>query len=75
VVEPPKQPVAKSDLPTNKRSNEGNKMTKAQKISEMILHELAVTGSISQAFDRVFGEGSYDKLASDVYHALRVETK
>jgi len=50
-------------------------MTKAQKISEMILHELAVTGSISQAFDKVLGEGAYDKLASDVYHALRGETK
>lgn len=46
-------------------------MTKAQKISEMILAELAATGSVSQAFDRVLGEGAYDKLASDLYDALR----
>ena len=48
-------------------------MTKAQKISEMILIELAATGSISKAFDNVFGEGTYAKLASDVYHQLRNE--
>jgi hypothetical protein len=48
-------------------------MTKEQKISEIILHELAVTGSISQAFDKVLGEGAYAKLASDVYHQLRNE--
>ena len=46
-------------------------MTKAQKISEMLLHELAVTGSITEAFDRVMGNGAYDKLASDLYDALR----
>jgi hypothetical protein len=54
-------------------NTEGNKMTKAQKISEMILIELAATGSISKAFDKVFGEGTYAKLASDVYHQLRNE--
>ena len=48
-------------------------MTKAQKISELILKELAATGSIKQAFDRVIGEGAYDKLASEIYHALRNE--
>ena len=46
-------------------------MTKAQKISEMILNELAATGSISQAFDNVFGEGAYAKLAGDLYDAMR----
>ncbi len=46
-------------------------MTKAQKISEMILAELAATGSISQAFDKVLGEGAYEKLAGDLYDALR----
>ncbi len=40
-------------------------------ISEMLLHELAVTGSITEAFDRVMGNGAYDKLASDLYDALR----
>lgn len=48
-------------------------MTKAQKISEMILVELAATGSMRQAFDKVMGEGAYDKLASEIYHALRNE--
>jgi hypothetical protein len=46
-------------------------MTKAQKISEMILAELAATGSISQAFDKVLGEGAYENLAGDLYDALR----
>ena len=41
-------------------------MTKAQKISEMILAELAATGSISQAFDKVLGEGAYENLAGDL---------
>ena len=48
-------------------------MTKTQKISEMILVELAATGSMRQAFDKVMGEGAYDKLASEIYHALRNE--
>jgi hypothetical protein len=46
-------------------------MTKAQKISEMILIELAATGSIKQAFDKVIGEGAYDKLAGEIYEQLR----
>ncbi len=46
-------------------------MTKAQKISEMILHELAVTGSLTEAFDKVMGEGAYEKLASELYDELR----
>ena len=48
-------------------------MTKAQKISEMILIELAATGSIQQAFDRVIGEGAYDKLAMEIYYELRAK--
>ena len=52
-------------------NTDGNKMTKSQKISEMILIELAATGSISKAFDKVLGEGAYDKLATDLYNALR----
>ena len=49
-------------------------MTKAQKISELILKELAATGSIKQAFDSVLGEGSYDKLAHEVYNELRARS-
>jgi len=48
-------------------------MTKAQKISEMILKELAATGSISQAFDKVMGEGAYMKLAGEVYNELKAK--
>jgi len=48
-------------------------MTKSQKISEMILIEFAATGSMRQAFDKVLGEGAYEKLASEIYHALRNE--
>ncbi len=46
-------------------------MTKAQKISEMILVELAATGSMRQAFDKVMGEGAYDKLAGEIYDNIR----
>ena len=49
-------------------------MTKAQKISELILKELAATGSIKHAFDRVIGEGAYDKLAHEVYTELRAKS-
>jgi len=52
-------------------TNEGNTMTKAQKISEMILIELAETGSMRQAFDKVMGEGTYDKLAGEIYEQIR----
>ena len=45
-------------------------MTKAQKISEMIINEFAKTGSIKEAFDRVMGEGAYDKLAGEIYDDL-----
>ena len=45
-------------------------MTKSQKISEMILVELAATGSMRQAFDKVMGEGAYDKLAGEIYEQL-----
>lgn len=62
--------VQYSVIATNNHK-EGNEMTKAQKISEMILAELAATGSISQAFDKVLGEGAYEKLAGDLYDALR----
>lgn len=48
-------------------------MTKAQKISEMIMIELAATGSITQAFDKVLGEGAYAKLAGEIYNELRAK--
>ena len=49
-------------------------MTKAQKISEMILAELAKTGSMPQAFDAVLGEGAYMKLAGELYNELRAKS-
>lgn len=50
-------------------------MTKAQKISEMILEAIAATGSVQAGFDKIIGEGAYQNLASDVYHALRAANK
>ena len=49
-------------------------MTKAQKISEMILAELAKTGSMPKAFDAVLGEGAYMKLAGELYEQLRTKS-
>lgn len=46
-------------------------MTKTQKISEMLLISIAATGSVRQAWEQVFGEGSYDKFAGDLYDELR----
>lgn len=46
-------------------------MTKQYAISEMFLIEVAKTGSVKQAFETVFGEGSYDKLAGELYDLLR----
>ena len=46
-------------------------MTKVQKISEMLLDAIATTRSISEGFDKFMGEGAYEKLASDLYDALR----
>lgn len=48
-------------------------MTKAQKISEMLLEEFANTGSMSQAFDKVFGEGAYMEFAGQLYDELRAK--
>ncbi len=48
-------------------------MTKAQKISEMIIAEFAKTGSISEAIDAVFGKGSYEQLAGEIYDLLNAK--
>lgn len=47
------------------------KMTKTYKISELFLIEFAKTGSVKLAFEAVFGEGSFDQFAGDMYEALR----
>lgn len=52
-------------------TTQGNEMTKVQKISEMLLDAIATTRSISEGFDKIMGEGAYEKLASDLYDALR----
>ena len=46
-------------------------MTVTQAISEQILNAIAATGSISQGYDRVMGEGAYQALAGELYDALR----
>ena len=48
-------------------------MTKAQKLSEMILQEMANTGSAKEAFDKVLGEGAYENMAGDLYDSLRAQ--
>jgi hypothetical protein len=40
---------------------------KNAKISELILNEVARTGSVKLAIDSVLGEGRYDQIASDLY--------
>lgn len=39
----------------------------AADIMNKIATEFANTGSMREAYDRVMGEGAYDKLASDLY--------
>jgi hypothetical protein len=43
-------------------------------ISKMIVAEMSANGGdIVKAFDKVFGEGAYMRLAGEVYHQLRGE--
>ena len=46
-------------------------MTKTQVISEKFLIAFAETGSVKEAFERTFGEGSYEKFAGELYDELR----
>jgi hypothetical protein len=46
-------------------------MTKTQAISALILAEVASGKTIQQAFDAVIGEGAYERLAGEVWEALR----
>lgn len=46
-------------------------MTKTQAISEKFLIAVAATGSVKMAFEQVFGEGSYEKFAGELYDELR----
>jgi hypothetical protein len=46
-------------------------MTKSQAISEKFLTAFADTGSVKLAFEKIFGEGSYEKFAGELYDALR----
>lgn len=49
-------------------------MTKQQAISAKIATLVAQGMDISEALDAVCGAGTYEKLASDVYHGLRAKT-
>ncbi len=42
-------------------------------ISQRILNETKNGKELPEAYDAVMGAGSYDKLASDIYEALRKE--
>lgn len=46
-------------------------MTKSQAISEDIIMKFIETGSMRAAFDAVMGEGSYERLAGELYDALK----
>ena len=46
-------------------------MSKNQIISAKIAAHLAAGKTIEQAFDAVLGEGTYAKVAGEVYEALR----
>jgi hypothetical protein len=50
-------------------------MTKTQAISEIFLTHFAATGSVKQAFEKTFGEGSYEKFAGEMYDALRAKSE
>lgn len=46
-------------------------MTKTQAISQKFLAAFTDTGSVKQAFEKTFGEGSYEKFAGELYDELR----
>ena len=46
-------------------------MTKTAAISALILNEVAKGLPLNEAFNAVLGQGAYEKLASDVYDALK----
>ena len=46
-------------------------MTKTQAISQKFLTAFADTGSVKVAFEKTFGEGSYEKFAGELYDELR----
>ncbi len=48
-------------------------MTKTQAITLMILKRIDEGETVCEAFDAVLGAGSYDRLASEVYDAIRAE--
>lgn len=48
-------------------------MTKNQAISAMILAKVAEGMDVREALDAVCGAGSFERLASNLYHQLRGE--
>lgn len=48
-------------------------MTKTQYISEKFIEAVAATGSVKEAFEKMFGEGSYEKFAGELYDELRAK--
>lgn len=45
-------------------------MTKTEKLSEMLLEWIAEGYSVQQAFEKVFGPGSYRQFSNELYDAL-----
>lgn len=48
-------------------------MSIEQKVAEEFAAAFAATGSVSQAFDKVFGDGAYVAFAGDLYDDLRAK--
>lgn len=54
-------------------TNEGETMTKTQAISTMILAAIKDGKDVREAVDAVLGVGTFEKLAGDLYDALRAK--
>lgn len=48
-------------------------MTKNQQISALILAHVANGMTIREAIDAVFGAGAYERIAGEVYDAIRAK--
>lgn len=46
-------------------------MTMTKKISEMIMIQIAATGSVKSGFDKVMGDGAYDEMAGDICDTMK----
>ena len=55
------------------KTRKGSKMTKSQMISEMIIAKVEAGMTVQQAYDAVFGQGAYIKMAGIIYDEIRAK--